>query len=136
MTEEHHRELHQFVKDRAGDAYRTAFHYEGDDWETLYVRDDLATDRLHNQLPDIVERARDTQALLREEDYPPLGAARATTEVHEDGVILHFPEGPTAGTLVSIDRDAARRLAGFVTRAMSILQSPSASAYRATAADD
>lgn len=122
MIEERHRELHQFIQERASGSYRSAFYYEGDNWEALYVREDVATERLHDELPDIVKRARQNQPLLREEDYPPLGELDATTEVHEDGVILHFPEGPDVGTIVSLDRDVARRLAGFVTQSMSILQ--------------
>jgi len=75
----------------------------------------------------MVKRARQNEPLLRAEDYPPLGKVHVTSEVHEDGVILHFPEGPEVGTIVSLDRDAARQLAGFVAQAMAILQSGSSS---------
>jgi hypothetical protein len=136
MIEERHRELHRFIQERARASYRSAFYYERDNWEPLYVRDDVASNRLRDELPDIVKRARQNQPLLREEDYPPLGEVHATSEVHEDGVILHFPEGPDEGTIVSLDRDAARRLAGFVSQAMTIFQSPQSSEYRTGTVDD
>ncbi|WP_353635094.1 hypothetical protein ABSL23_06235 [Halobacterium sp. NMX12-1] len=136
MSERRHRALHRFVEERASDSYRSAFYYEGDDWETLYVRDDVATNRLRHELPDLVERARSNQPLLREDDYPPLGELGATTEVHEDGAILHFPEGPDEGTIISLDRDVAHRLTGFVTEAMSILQTGELTTYQAATVDD
>lgn len=135
MIGECHRELNRFIQERASGSYRSAFYYERDDWKALYVREDVATKRLHNELPDVVKRARQNQPLLREEDYPPLGELGATSEVHEEGVILHFPEGPETGTIVSLDRAAARRLAEFVSQAMSILQS-TPSKYRVDTVDD
>lgn len=130
MVSDSHKELHQFVDERAGDAYRTAFHYDADDWEAMHVRSDLQTRTLGEEVPDIIERARETEALLREDDYPPIGETYATTEVHEDAIILHFPEGPDEGTLISLDPDAARLLTGFVTRCLSILQTPENDKYR------
>jgi len=135
MVDERHRELHEFVADRAGESYRSAFHYEADDWHTIFVREDLP-DELRESIPAAIERAREQRALLREEDYPPLGDAEATTEVHEHGVIVHFTLGPNRGTLISLDRDAARRLAGFVSQCLSILRSPPTADYRARAATD
>jgi hypothetical protein len=122
MIEERHQQLHRFIQERANTAYRSAFYYERDDWEALYVREDVASNRLRDELPDVVKRARQNEALLRAEDYPPLGEVHATSEVHEDGVILHFPEGPEVGTIVSLDPDAARQLASFVSQDLSILQ--------------
>lgn len=136
MIEERHRELHRFIQERASGAYRSAFYYERNEWEPLYVRDDVASHRLRDELPDIVKRARQNQPLLREDDYPPLGEVGATTEVHENGVILHFPEGVDEGTIVSLDRDAARRLAGFVSQAVTILESSPTTKYRAGTVDD
>lgn len=115
-------ELHRFVTERAGDAYRTAVTYDADGWKPLHVREDLRTQSLKRSLPGAIERARETEALFREDDYPPLGEAKATTELHEDGVVIHFREGEKSGTIVSLDRDAARRLAGFVAECLSIIE--------------
>jgi len=129
MIQERHRELHQFILDRAGDAYRTGFHYREDGWKTMYIREDLATEQLENEMPDVIEQVRDRRALLSEETYPPLGEPQATTEVHDEGVIIHFPEGSAEGTIISLDREAARRLTGFVVQCQTILQTRTATQY-------
>lgn len=130
MVSSYHRELHQFVDERAGDAYRTAFYYDVDDWEAIHVRSDLQTQTLGEEVPDIIERARETEALLRKEDYPPIGETYATTEVHEDAIILHFPEGKHEGTILSLDPEAAQLLTGFITQCLSILQTPETDEYQ------
>lgn len=130
MVSERHRDLHQFIRKRAGNAYRTAFHYDADGWETIHVRQDLQTEELGEEVPDAIERARELEPLVREEDYPPLGETYAQTEIHEDGIVFQFPEGPNEGTLVSLDPDAARLLTGFVTRCLSILDTPTSNTYR------
>jgi hypothetical protein len=130
MVSERHRKLHQYIKEQAGTAYRTAFHYDADCWETIHIRHDLQTEALGEELPDVIERARDTEPLVREDDYPPLGEAYAQTEIHEDGIVCLFPEGGHEGTIVSLDPDAARLLTGFVTRCLSILETPETETYR------
>jgi hypothetical protein len=130
MVSDRHEELHEFIRDRAGRSYRTAFHYDTDDWETIHVRHDLQTEELGEETPDVMERARESEPLVREEDYPPLGETYAKTEIHEDGIVFHFPEGPNEGTIVSLDPDAAQVLTGFVTRCLSILETPDSSTYR------
>ncbi|QLD86185.1 hypothetical protein HWV23_10780 [Natronomonas halophila] len=130
MISEQHRELHQFVKERAGSSYRTAFYYDADDWEAIHVRRDLQLDSLGEEVPDVMERARKDEPLVREEDYPPLGENYARAEIHENGLVFQFPEGPDEGIIVSLDPDAAQVLTGFVTRCLSILETPNTSKYR------
>jgi hypothetical protein len=129
MVSERHQKLHQYIKEQAGTAYRTAFHYDADDWETIHIRHDLQTEALGAELPDVIERAREAEPLVREDDYPPLGETYAQTEIHEDGLVCQFPEGPNEGTIVSLDPDAARLLTGFVTRCLSILETPNSNTY-------
>jgi len=118
-----HRELHRFIEEQAGGAYRTAFRYTMDDWEAIYVRDDVATRQLKREVPRIIKRARESQSLLQEETYSALGELQATTEVHTDGVILHFHEAPEEGTVVSLDKEAARQLSDFLSGCTKILTS-------------
>lgn len=134
--ERNNKGLHRFVKDRAGDAYRAAFAYESEDWTALYVREDLRTNSLRERIPDIVERARESDALLQEEEYPPLGRLTATTELHDSGVLIHLWEGEETGAVISLDRDAARRMAGFVTECLYILESPPSPRYGGTPTSD
>jgi hypothetical protein len=130
MVSDRHRELHQFIHERAGNSYRTAFYYDADGWETIHIRHDLQTEALGEEAPDVMERARQAEPLVREEDYPPLGETYAQTEIHEDGIVFRFPEGPNEGTIVSLDPDAAQLLTGFVTRCLSILETPDSTTYQ------
>ncbi|GAA0658272.1 hypothetical protein [Salarchaeum japonicum] len=114
MSEPRHAKLDRYLRDRAGDAYRTAFRYDADGWEPIHVREDLATRELHTLLPELVERVRGTRAWVSEEEYERFGGTTATMEIHEEGVLLHVPDGENAGVLVSLDVDAARSLVGFV----------------------
>jgi len=123
MSNPRHQELHEFVQERARDAYRAGFHYEGEKWEALYVRSDLATEELRENIPDVREELIERGVLLPEEKYPPIGETHATTEVHEDAVIMHFPEGPSKGTVISLDREVAQKITEFVLQCQNILSS-------------
>lgn len=136
MSGGRHRELHQFVRERAGDAYRAAFRYDETGWGALHVRDDLRTEALEEEIPEIHEKLLRRRALLTEEEYPHLGGAEATVEIHGNGVLLHFPKNGGGGTVVTLDRDVARRLTSFVVECQSILEAPSRDRkYRARAMD-
>lgn len=122
MAEARHEKLNDYIEYRAGSTYRVGVYYDEDAWEFIHVRDDLRTDRLREYLSALHERLLEERALLREEDYPTLGEARATTEIHDNGVVVHFPEGEDQGTAISLDRDAARQLTGFIIECTGILQ--------------
>jgi hypothetical protein len=121
-----HQRLSDFIEDRVGDSLRGVVWYDAADWEAVYVRPDLATRELYDRLDEICDRARSTRSLFREADYPPLGETTATTDVHENGVVLHFPEGPESGTLVSLDRAVARDLSEFLLECTEVLQGDAA----------
>jgi len=121
MSDSRYQELHEFMKEQARDAYRAGFHYEGETWDTLYVRSDLATEELRRNIPEVRRELIERGALLSEEKYPPIGETHATTEVHENAVIMHFPEGPREGTVLSLDREVTQQITEFVLRCRNIL---------------
>jgi len=124
MAARRHRELHNFLRERAGDAYRAAFHYHADGWEAIYVREDARTRALERGAPRAYEQLLQRQALFPESDLPMLGTTQATTEVHENAIVMHFPESETSGTVVSLDRSAAQQLTGFVLACQERLRTP------------
>lgn len=130
MDSDRHRRLCEFIQSRVGNSLRGLVWYGESDWEAIYIREDLATQELRADLADICERARSARALFPEADYPPLGETTATTEVHENGVVLHLPESPDSGTLVSLDRDVARHLTSFVVDCSEILEPAAKGATR------
>jgi len=121
MTGPNDQRLHQFVHERAGDGYRALVRYDADEWEVLYVREDLSSETIEAAIPQIAEQLRERHALVREEESPMLGGVNATLEVHDDGVLLHLPEGSASGVVVSLDQRVARHLVEFIVQCTSVL---------------
>ncbi|WP_435101903.1 hypothetical protein [Halarchaeum sp. P4] len=122
MADARHHALHEYVAEKAGDAYRVSFCYDADGMEILHIRDDLASRDLDEELPHVYERVCESGSLVSGDDYAPLGETRATTEIHEHGVVLHFPEDGERGMVVSLDVDVARQLSTFVVECTSFLR--------------
>ena len=122
MPAERYQPLLQLVHNRAGDSFRGAVRYDADDWSVLYIRDELATDQLRDSMATVVERARNSEPVVPEEQYEQIGATQAIVELHDRAVVLHFREGPSRGLLASLDRDVAQGLGQFVNSCSSVLE--------------
>jgi len=123
MSDERYQELLQLVRNRAGDAFRTAISYDADDSTVLYVRDDLATDALGDALPALLDRARRYEPVVHSDVYDGVGDTQATVELHEEAAVLIFPRPDESGVGVSLDRDVAKGLGQFVTSCNEVLES-------------
>lgn len=121
MNSKRHATLVQFLKHRADEHLRSVFRYTADDYDVLYLRSDLRTEQLKQVLPTLHARILESQGLVAEHDYPRLGAVQATTEIHEHGILLHFVETETQGTVVTLGREVGQDLAGFVEECNRIL---------------
>ncbi|RKD85909.1 hypothetical protein [Halopiger aswanensis] len=121
MVKPEYQDLVRLIHDRAGNTFRSAFSYTADDWQALYLRDDIATKELHDVLPQLIDRARTIEPIVREEEYPKIGAAQASVELHEHGVLIHFRESKDEGVAVSLEREAARELATFIDSCTELL---------------
>lgn len=120
MSEPSYREFLELVRARAGDSFRAAGSYTATDWEVLYVREDVATDRLRDALPELMRRARESEPIIGRDVYEGIGETQATVELHEGAAIIHFPISETAGVVISLDRDVAQGLGEFVTRCTDV----------------
>lgn len=122
MDTNRHAKLVQFVKHRAKDNLRAVIRYGADDYEVLYLRGNLRTSILEQALPVLHEKILKNRGLVTEDEYPRLGAIQATTEIHENGILLHLVEGEHAGTAVTLDREAGQNLTQFVEECTRILR--------------
>lgn len=120
MTERDQRLL-ELVRGRAGDAFRAALRYDADDWQLLYVRDDVATDELRSAIPSIVERSRAHEPTFQPDEYDRLGDAQASVELYDQAAVVHLREDSARGLLVSLDRDVAQGLGQFVAECTTVL---------------
>lgn len=121
MVKPEYQELVRLIHERAGDTFRSAFSYTADDWQALYLRDDIATKELHDVIPQLINRTRTIEPIVREEEYPKLGAAQASVELHQRGVLVHFRVSEDEGVAVSLEREAARELAEFIDDCTELL---------------
>ncbi|QPV62720.1 hypothetical protein I7X12_18645 [Halosimplex litoreum] len=121
MPDERYQPLVQLIHNRAGDAFRGAVRYDADDWEPLYLRDDVATENLKDALPTITDRARANESIVPPEEYGRLGERQATVELHDRAAVLHFKESEHGGIIVSLDRDVAQGLGQFVNSCDAVL---------------
>lgn len=113
--------LVELIETRAGENFRAAFQYDDEDWTALYLRSDLATDELRAVVPALADRARAHEPLIRERDYPEMGAHHASISLHDEAVLIQFHEGDRSGLVVTLDTAVARNLSEFVERCESIL---------------
>jgi len=116
-----HRRLVELVRKQAGEHFRSAFRYDADSWDALYVRPDLATAGLEAIVPSLADRARAEEPLIRQSDYPGLGAQRASVSLHEEAVLIHFYEGSSSGVVLTLDTAVAPNLSEFVARCERVL---------------
>jgi hypothetical protein len=121
MPDERYQPLVQLIHNRAGDAFRGAVRYDADDWEALYLRDDVATEELKNALATITGRARADEPTVPPEQYDRLGENQTTVELYDRAAVLHFRESRDSGIIVSLDRDVAQGLGQFVNSCNAVL---------------
>ena len=121
MDTEDYQPLLRMIDQQAGMALRTAFLYDDGEWSTLYMRDDVATGELADHIEIFIQRANEQEPIIQAEQYDKLKQTQATIELHEEGVLIHFREGPSRGVLVSLEREAARNLAEFIDQCNKIL---------------
>ncbi|GAD52447.1 hypothetical protein MBEHAL_1207 [Halarchaeum acidiphilum MH1-52-1] len=112
MPDRRHYELVEFVRSRARRLFRTAVHYTADDWEIIYRRDDLPDDPPEHRTATIVKGVREREPLRQPGN--PLGDFQSVVELYEHGVVVVVAESATAGVVLSLEREAASDLAGFV----------------------
>jgi len=120
VDEQYHR-LVTVIDRHAGATFRAAFCYDETDWQTLYVREDVATEQLQSVVPALHEQVLEQDPLVPAEVYGGLGATQATVELHDDAVVVHFRESDTTGVVVTLDVEAARDLTEFISECTDVL---------------
>lgn len=122
MPPDSHRRVAEFCRQRARDQFRAAVSYDEDGWEVVALREDLRTPELKRALPRLHRLLLDRDDVVPASEYPALGETVATTEVHEDGVVLHFREGERSGLVVTLDREVGQQLVGFLETCADMLR--------------
>lgn len=112
----------EFLEDEAGDSVRAAGWYQEDEFEILYLREDLdsdlaqlVADELHEQLT--WDWNPPSQAVR---EY--FGSQMASIGMYRDSVVLHLPSADGSGAVVTLDIEVARNLHGFIQECREALE--------------
>lgn len=113
-------ELAEYLEQRAGDSLRAVGHYSTDNYEIVYLRDDVREQYSDDKIEEIVEDLRwESFAKPTQERQYRLGSLTCSIQAFEEGVVMHFPYDDNRGTLISLAPGAARQLMGFIDDCLS-----------------
>lgn len=105
----------RFVLDRAGDAVRSVVHYDADDSEVLFLRDDVAENYSALGLETVVTALRrEGERSARQEHVYAQGELNCIVRAFDGGLEMHFPYGDSEGLAVALEPRAAEHLYSFV----------------------
>ncbi|MCG1002654.1 MULTISPECIES: hypothetical protein [Halobacterium] len=90
----------------AGDV-RSAVHYEGDDYETVYQRDDLSEEYTEAEFEEIAKHfvLKGFDDPLEQPEFARFGHLDATVRWFHEVVVVQVPLDEWTGVIVSLDRD-------------------------------
>ena len=72
----------------------------------------------------LAERARRHEPLVREQDYPGMGAHRASVAIHDEAVMIHLQLEEQSGVVITLDTGVAQNLSEFVAACERVLSPP------------
>ncbi|WP_136717942.1 hypothetical protein [Halorientalis salina] len=115
MVRDTARRVTDHVLDQVGDELRTTAVLTPDDWEVVYLRDDLS----EQYAPDEYEQALTAFRATTEVDQPavetlPIGERRAVVHYHEHAFVLQFPYQPGKTVIVSVEPAVGSSLGSFI----------------------
>ncbi|SDM58007.1 hypothetical protein SAMN04487949_2149 [Halogranum gelatinilyticum] len=107
--------LVEFLKQEASEHLRSVIRYDDDEYDFLYIREDITSGYEFDEFARVVDDLRTVEQF--EVDHTSrlkAGNHHVTMRLYDRAAILHFGQGETFGTVVSLDSDAAENFAGFV----------------------
>ncbi|MCG1002763.1 MULTISPECIES: hypothetical protein [Halobacterium] len=114
-------ELIAFLRSEAGEYLRGAVYYTEDDYEVLFLRDDVAALYTDEELELLFDYYRDQNR--KEADVEPfdLGNDHCTVHFYDDAILFHFMQQETSGTIITLSPEAGRDIVQFITRCLKQL---------------
>lgn len=113
MVGDSHRRLLQYLKEQTDDYLRGVGVYDADDYELLYLREDLRTERVRGELDKMVTRFRQ-ESRAREQRAFPFGELTGTVRTFEEAMVMHYPHTQERGIVVTFEPGVGRDLNTFM----------------------
>lgn len=105
--------LTEYLIDRVGESLRGVVEYDGNDTDTLHLRDDIQETRMQSQIDRMLNRLQPESTRAEEAAFP-FGDLHVTVRCFENAIILHFPTGQKKGVVVAVEPTVATGLTTFV----------------------
>ena len=113
--------LAEFLHERVGDGLRSVIYYDPDDYEVVYLREDVAGEYTESRIEDIItDLWADSYEQGVREDLRRHGRLNATTWVFEDAIEMHFVADERQGIAVALDTETFLAQNTFVARCLSV----------------
>jgi hypothetical protein len=113
--------LVDFLEDRAGDYLRGAIHYSGDEYASLYLRDDVGALYPPEKMEELAAYYRRANRMQTADEPFDLGTDHCTVNFYDDAILFHFTQGDEVGTVITLEPEAGRNIVGFITECLKQL---------------
>lgn len=105
--------LSAYLNNRVGDLLRGVVHYQAEEFEVVYLRDNLQEHRHREEVRQMLTRIT-SEGTAEEEQSFPFGHLYATLRIFDEAIFLHFPIENQAGVVVSLEPEVSQSLNSFV----------------------
>ena len=113
MDEDTHNRLITYLRDHVDSSLRGVSVYDQDDYDIIYIRDDLRSKRVRSEVDQMIDRLRQ-ETRAREQRSFPFGGLTGTLRSFEDAMVMHFPHTQDRGTLITLESEVGRDLNTFM----------------------
>jgi hypothetical protein len=110
-----------FLRDQAGEYLRAAIHYTDDDYELLYLRDDLDDVEADATTDEFVAYYRQKSREQEPERPFDLGHDHCTVSIYDEAILFHFTQDENVGTVITLSPEAGRDIIEFTTNCLEQL---------------
>ncbi|MFC4553581.1 MULTISPECIES: DUF7522 family protein [Halorussus] len=105
--------LSKYLNERVDDQLRGVAHYREDEFNVVYLRDDIREHRHQDEVKQMLTRIKQEGTANEEQSFP-FGHMHATLRVFDETIFMHFPIENRTGVVVSLEPEVAQSLNSFV----------------------
>lgn len=113
-----------FLTNRFGEALRGVVHYDGNDYEVAYLREDIAAQSSDEMIAAI---AQDLSLVSfgkeGQEDLYQHGTLNCIIQHSDSAILIHFPYGEFKGTALTVDQGTFADQQSFVDECLTFFES-------------
>ena len=113
MARDTHHELITYLRDTTDDYLRGVAVYNADEYDIVYLRDDLKTRRFKSEVDRMIDRLQQ-ETRGREQRAFPFGDLTGTVRAFDEAMVMHYPHTQERGTVTTLDPEVGRDLNTFM----------------------